>query len=121
MNRMPAFTKNEIEPTTWGKRSSGTCPEARTSSSTSMALASANAISCTGVAPASCRWYEHTLMGFHAGAFALHHAIRSTVSRRLGWGGKMYVPRDRYSFMMSFCVVPRSSCGSTPCSPALAT
>ncbi len=33
----------------------------------------------------------------------------STISRRLGSGGKMYVPRDRYSFTMSFCVVPRSS------------
>ena len=33
----------------------------------------------------------------------------STISRRLGSGGKMYVPRDRYSLTMSFCVVPRSS------------
>ena len=31
----------------------------------------------------------------------------STISRRLGSGGKMYVPRHRYSFTMSFCVVPR--------------
>ena len=45
----------------------------------------------------------------------------STISRRLGSGGKMYVPRDRYSFTMSFCVVPRSSVDATPCSSALAT
>ena len=38
----------------------------------------------------------------------------STVSRRLGPGGKMYVPRLRYSLTMSFCVVPASSAGSTP-------
>ena len=44
----------------------------------------------------------------------------STVSRRLGMGGKMKVPRDRYSFMMSFWVVPDSTEGSTPRSSALA-
>ena len=33
----------------------------------------------------------------------------------------MYVPRDRYSLTMSFCVVPRSSCDGVPCSAALAT
>ena len=32
----------------------------------------------------------------------------STIRRRDGSGGKMYVPRDRYSLTMSFCVVPRS-------------
>src|SRR6476469_7407787 len=45
----------------------------------------------------------------------------STISRRLGPGGKMYVPRDRYSLTMSFWVVPRSSRESTPWSAALAT
>jgi hypothetical protein len=39
--RIPALTKNEIEPTTSGKRSSATWPESRTASSTSMAVASA--------------------------------------------------------------------------------
>jgi hypothetical protein len=38
----------------------------------------------------------------------------STMSRREGSGGKMYVPRDKYSFTMSFCVVPRSSFEATP-------
>ena len=33
----------------------------------------------------------------------------------------MYVPRARYSLMMSFCVVPVSSLGSTPRSRARAT
>ena len=33
----------------------------------------------------------------------------------------MYVPRDRYSLTMSFCVVPRSASTATPCSSALAT
>ena len=73
------------------------------------------------MAPASCRWYEHTFIGFHAGAFSAHHATMSTISRRDGSGGKMYVPRERYSLTMSFCVVPRSAAGSTPCSAALAT
>ncbi len=45
----------------------------------------------------------------------------STISRRDGSGGKMYVPRDRYSFTMSFCVVPRSAFDSTPWRSALAT
>ena len=45
----------------------------------------------------------------------------STMSRFDGSGGKMYVPRDRYSFTMSFCVVPRSAVDGTSCSSALAT
>ena len=32
----------------------------------------------------------------------------------------MNVPRDRYSLMMSFCVVPASAVGSTPVRSALA-
>ena len=45
----------------------------------------------------------------------------STIRRRDGSGGKMYVPRDRYSLTMSFWVVPRSSVAGAPCSSALAT
>ena len=45
----------------------------------------------------------------------------STIRRRDGSGGKMYVPRDRYSLTMSFWVVPRSSVAGVPCSSALAT
>ena len=56
MKRTPAFTKNEIRPKTLGKSASETCPRAFTSSSTAIAVERAYAISCTGVAPASCRW-----------------------------------------------------------------
>ena len=65
---MPAFTKNDIAPKTPGNASAETCPLSRTESSTSMALASANETSCTGVAPTSCKWYEQTFIGFHFGA-----------------------------------------------------
>ncbi len=56
-----------MRPTTRGSASAGTSSRSRTASSTATALASAKAISCTGVAPASCRWYEQTLMGFQRG------------------------------------------------------
>ena len=88
-NRMPALTKNEIDANTRPKRSGSTCPESRTASSTPIAVANAYAISCTGVAPASCRWYEQTLIGFQAGACSAHQAIMSTIRRRDGSGGKM--------------------------------
>ncbi len=42
----------------------------------------------------------------------------SAISRIEGPGGNAYVPRARNSLMMSFCVVPWSSCWSTPCSCA---
>ena len=45
----------------------------------------------------------------------------SVMSRIDGSGGKMYVPRERYSFRMSFCVVPISAARSTLCSSATAT
>ena len=45
----------------------------------------------------------------------------SAMSRIDGSGGKMYVPRERYSLMMSFWVVPCSSRRSAPCSSATAT
>ena len=119
--RIPAFTKKEIEPNTWSNCASSTCPLSRTASRMSIAFASEYAISCTGVAPTSCKWYEQTFIGFHFGALCAHHATMSTISRFEGAGGKMYVPRDKYSFTMSFCVVPRSSVSVTPCSRALAT
>ena len=120
-NRIPALTKNEMLAKTCGNASSDICPLARTASKMSMALASENAISCTGVAPTSCKWYEHTFIGFHFGALLAHHAIMSTMMRRDDAGGKMYVPRDKYSLRMSFCVVPRNSFADVPCSAALAT
>ncbi len=54
--RTPALTKNEMRPTTLAKSSGSTWPESRTESSTAIAVHSANASSCVGVAPASCRW-----------------------------------------------------------------
>src|SRR5947199_305463 len=47
------------------------------------------------------------LTGFHCGVLATVQAIVSTVRRSDSAGGKMCVPRDRYSLMMSFCVVAR--------------
>ena len=40
----------------------------------------------------------------------------SVTTRRLGVGGKMYVPRAMYSLSTSFWMVPRNCAGSTPCS-----
>ena len=74
-----------------------------------------------GVAPASCRWYEQTFIGFHLGRAVTAQATVSVVSRSDGPGGKTYVPRDRYSLTMSFWVVPRSSLEATPWRSALAT
>ena len=54
--RTPALTKNEMRATTSPIRSAGTCPESRTASRIVIAVHSAYAISCTGVAPASWRW-----------------------------------------------------------------
>ncbi len=54
MNRTPALTKNEMRPKTAGIRSAGT--RSATASRIASAVLSENAISCTGVAPASCRW-----------------------------------------------------------------
>jgi hypothetical protein len=56
MKRIPAFTKKLMRATTFGSSSSETCPDSRTASSTPIAVARVKASSCTGVAPASCRW-----------------------------------------------------------------
>jgi hypothetical protein len=48
------------------------------------------------------------LSGFHFGMVLTVYAIMSVVRRSEGAGPKTYVPRDRYSLMMSFCVVPCS-------------
>ena len=45
------------------------------------------ASSCTGVAPASCRWYEQTLVGFHFGTSEYEKTIVSLISRSEGSGG----------------------------------
>src|SRR5918999_164031 len=79
----------------------------RTWSRTAIAVESAYATSCTGVAPASWRWYEQMLIGFQRGTSSTVNAIMSAISRIEGSGGNAYVPRDRNSLMMSFWVVAR--------------
>ena len=116
-NRTPALTKNEMRANTVPMRSSPT--RGRTSSSTAIAVDIAKAISCTGVAPASCRWYEQMLTGFHLGTCSTVYATVSAISRIDGAGGNAYVPRERYSLMMSFCVVPWSTAASTSFSSAV--
>ena len=58
------------------------------------------------------------LIGFHFGTSSTVKAIMSEISRIDGSGGNAYVPRDRNSLMMSFCVVPASAPRSTPFSSA---
>ena len=53
-------------------------------------------------------------IGFHSGISSTAYAMTSLVSRSEWLGGKMNVPRERYSLRMSFCVVPLSSFGSNP-------
>ena len=60
-------------------------------------------------------------MGFHSGVFCTLQEMRSLVRRIEGAGGNTYVPRDRYSLMMSFCVVPVSEVRAMPCSSAVVT
>ena len=60
-------------------------------------------------------------MGFHFGISQVVNKITSLVSRIEGAGGNTWVPRERYSLMMSFCVVPCSVPRATPCSSASAT
>ena len=69
-----------------GTRRRSTWPDSRTASSTSIAVASAYATSSTGVAPASCRWYEQTLIGFHFGTCrtAWQIEVDGEPARRLG-------------------------------------
>jgi hypothetical protein len=45
-------------------------------------------------------------------------ATVSAISRIEGPGGKAYVPRERYSLMMSFCVVPARAARSITFSSA---
>ena len=61
------------------------------------------------------------LTGFQRGTSLQVKAITSLVRRMEGWGGKMWVPRARYSFKMSFWVVPASWSRATPRSSASAT
>ncbi len=60
------------------------------------------------------------MIGFHFGRCFTVWVMTSTVRRRLASGPKMKVPRERYSFTMSFWVVPARTFWSTPCSSASA-
>ena len=60
------------------------------------------------------------LIGFHLGISDVVYLIISVVSFRLGSGGKMYVPLDKYSLVISFWVVPDNNFLSTPCFSAVA-
>ena len=60
-------------------------------------------------------------MVFHLGTALPQNARRSVIKRRLGRGGKRYVPRAMYSFRMSFWTVPESFPQSTPCLRATAS
>jgi hypothetical protein len=110
-----------MRPTHCSNSSPENPPRSRIASRTAIAFTSAKASSCAGVAPASCRWYEQMFEAFHFGTWRRQYSYMSTMSRIDGRGGKMYVPRARYSLMMSFCVVPWRRAGSTPCSSASAT
>jgi hypothetical protein len=59
--------------------------------------------------------------GFHCGRCATQYSYVSAIRSIDGSGGKMYVPRARYSFTMSFWVVPRRPASGTPRSRATAT
>ena len=85
--RSPALTKNEMRPTTSLNFSCVTSPDFFTVSSTAIAVASAKASSCTGVAPASCRWYEQMFIGFHFGSSPVVKIAMSLISRIEGAGG----------------------------------
>jgi hypothetical protein len=61
------------------------------------------------------------LVGFHFGISRVVNRITSLTSRIDGAGGNTWVPRDRYSLMMSFCVVPCRAARGAPCSSATAT
>jgi len=60
------------------------------------------------------------LIGFQRGISLTVKATMSAMSRIEGPGGKAYVPRERYSLMMSFWVVPESAPSSTSFSSATA-
>ena len=117
---MPAFKKKEMRPNTFARSASLTAPLARRWSSSEIAFAIEKAISCTGVAPASCRWYEQMLIGFQLGTCSTVYETISLVRRIEASGGKTKVPRERYSLMMSFWVVPRSLRALPPCCSAVA-
>ena len=58
---------------------------------------------------------------FQRGMWCRQYSYMSTMRRIDSRGGKMYVPRARYSLMMSFWVVPLRRFGSTPRCSASAT
>ncbi len=61
------------------------------------------------------------LEAFHFGMASRQYSYISAMRRMDASGGKMYVPRARYSLIRSFCVVPCSFDSSSPRSRASAT
>jgi hypothetical protein len=61
------------------------------------------------------------LIGLNLGTFSTVQATMSAIRRIDGPGGNAYVPRERYSLMMSFCVVPWRTEASIPFSSATTT
>ena len=56
------------------------------------------------------------LMVFHRGTWPEQYEKTSVMILMEGFGGKMYVPLDEYSFRMSFWIVPVSFSAATPVS-----
>ena len=65
-------------------------------------------------------WYPLMLMLFHWGTRSAQKAKMSVTILMEGLGGKMKVPREEYSFRMSFWMVPRSFSVGIPCFSATA-
>ena len=59
--------------------------------------------------PAGTYFGEMAVIDGSARTASVKAAIKSEVIRIDGAGGKTYVPRERYSLMMSFCTVPCSA------------
>ena len=74
--------------------------------------------SMSAVAPASCMWYPEMLMLLNFGIRLDEYLKISDTILMEGDGGYTYVFRTINSFRMSFCMVPDSSSGVTPCSSA---
>ena len=87
MNFIPALTKKDTRPTMKGNSFSETLN--RILSKTAVAVVIEKATSSSIVAPASWRWYEQMLMGFHFGIFLKQYSVTSVIKFKLSSGGNM--------------------------------
>src|SRR5437764_12015111 len=76
-----------------GAKSSTARPAPSAARTYSFALASVNAISCAGVAPASAMWYPEIEIGCQRGISWRQEAKVAATSRSDGSGGEAEVPR----------------------------